>query len=461
MPTRSSAPSTSQRWRRCSRARSARRARRPSRPRAPSTPSTATRAATRGSRRGSCPAWATRGAAARRAGRTRIPRAHPPPSACSTSCSDADVVRRQRRLALGVLLAAAALAVAAFPFRATSWGGFLLAVAEAGVVGGLADWFAVTAIFRRPLGLPIPHTALIAANWELMAARVGTMVGSRVLTKEYVAQEIARVDVASLIARAAERLTSRDLDVATRELARWLAAELSPKAAGDLVTRLRDLLLDRPLSPMLAAAVQMAHRHGWDQRAVTALTGSLAEAFDRPAFRSTVGELVDDLLTRYRERMGVYPRFWIGLASLLGLIDRERVLSALQAGLRQVAQEPDHPVRQRLTETMDELPGRLRADSGLAARIEAAKRDFLSTPIATRVVEDAAAALHRILLADLERPRSEVRVWIVERLERARRALAAEEDLRQQLDRWAKARMLEIVERHHQRLAEFIENGVL
>src|SRR5207237_818178 len=186
----------------------------------------------------------------------------------------------------------------------------------------------------------------------------------------------------SLIARAAERLTPRDLGVATRELARWLAAGLSPKAAGDLVTRLRDLLLDRPLSPMLAAAVQMAHRHGWDQRAVTALTGSLVEAFDRPAFRSTVGELVDDLLTRYRERMGVYPRFWIGVASLLGLIDRER-------------------------------------------------------------------------------PRSEVRVWIVERLERARWALAADEDLRQQLDRWAKARVLEIVERHHQRLAEFIENGVL
>jgi len=282
-----------------------------------------------------------------------------------------------------------------------------------------------------------------------------------VLTKEYVAQEIARVDVASLIARAAERLSSRDLDVATRELARWLAAELSPKAAGDVVTRLRDLLLDRPLTPALAAALQMVQRHGWDQRAVTALAGSLAEAFDRPAFRSTVGELVDDLLARYRERMGAYPRFWIGVASVLGLIDRERVLSALQAGLRQVAQEPDHPVRQRLAESMGELPGRLRTDSRLAERIEAAKRDLLATPIATRVLEDAAAALHRTLLADLERPRSEVRVWIVERLERARRALAADEDLRRQLDRWGKARVIEMVERHHQRVAEFIENGVL
>jgi uncharacterized membrane-anchored protein YjiN (DUF445 family) len=337
----------------------------------------------------------------------------------------------------------------------------VLAIAEAGIVGGLADWFAVTAIFRRPLGLPIPHTALIPANWELMAARVGTMVGSRVLTKEYVAQEIARVDIASLIARAAERLTSRDLDVATRELARWLAAEMSPKAASDVITRLRDLLLDRPLAPVLAGALQMVRRHDWDQRIVTALAGSLAEAFDRPAFRATVGELVDDLLARYRERMGAYPRFWIGVASMLGLIDRERVLSALQAGLRQVAQEPDHPVRQRLMEAMNELPGRLRTDRRLAERVEAAKRELLATPIATRVIEDTAAALHRTLLADLERPRSEVRVWIVERLERARQALVADEEFRLQLDRWGKARVLEIVERHHLRIAEFIENGVL
>jgi uncharacterized membrane-anchored protein YjiN (DUF445 family) len=369
--------------------------------------------------------------------------------------------RRQRRLALGVLLAAAVGAVAVFPLRATWWGGWILAIAEAGIVGGLADWFAVTALFRRPLGLPIPHTALIPANWELMAARVGTMVGSRVLTKEYVAQEIARVDVASLIARGAERLSSRDLDLATRELARWLAAEMSPKAASDAVTRLRDLLLDRPLAPALAAALQMVHRHGWDQRVVAALAGALAEALERPTFRATVGELVDDLLARYRERMGVYPRFWIGVASMLGLIDRERVLSALGAGLRQVAQEPDHPVRQRLMEAMAELPGRLRADGRLVERIEGAKRELLATPIATRVVEDAAAALHRMLLADLERPRSEVRAWIVERLERARRALAADEDLRRQLDQWAKARVLEIVERHHERIAGFIENGVL
>jgi len=370
-------------------------------------------------------------------------------------------LRRRRRLAAGVLAAAAALAVVAFPFRATWWGGWILAIAEAGIVGGLADWFAVTAIFRRPLGLPIPHTGLIPANWELMAERVGTMVGSRVLTREYVAQEIARVDLAGLIARAAERLTRRDLDAATRALARWLAAELSPQAAAEGVARLRDALLRREAAPLVAGALDVARRHGWDDWLVAALARALGEALERPAFREVVGEVVDDVLARYRERMGAYPRFWLGVASLLGLIDRERVVGALHAGLREVADDPTHPIRERLREAAAALPERLRTEAALAARVEAAKRELLSTPGAVRVLEDAAVALHRALVADLARGRSDVVAWVAERLDRARHALADDAGLRGEIDRWVKARTLEVVERNHGRLAEFIEKGVL
>src|SRR3989442_1254833 len=328
MPTRSSAPSTSQRWRRCSRARSARRARRPSRRRAPSTPSTATRAAARGSRRGSCPAWATRGAAARRAGRTRIPRAHPPPSACSTSCSDADVVRRQRRLALGVLLAAAALAVAAFPFRATSWGGFLLAVAEAGVVGGPADWFAVPPIFRRPLGLPIPHTALIPANWEGLAERVGAMVGGRVLTPSYVVQEIERVDVADLLARGAERVSQADLETATRAVASWAAEQLTPATASELVARLRALLVAQPAAPTLAAALRIARDNGWGGRGGQAIVLAPADPLEGPAVRAPLAQGVDELLPPYPPRLGGYPPPLDGPAELLRGLHPRRIVTA-------------------------------------------------------------------------------------------------------------------------------------
>src|SRR5256884_9261854 len=146
-----------------------------------------------------------------------------------------------KRRATGLLALAAAIFGAAAALEARyPWLGYVRAIAEAGVVGGLADWFAVTALFRRPLGLPIPHTGLIPRNWEMLATRVGTMVGDRVLTREYLAQELSKLDVATLIARAAESARRRDLEEVTRMLLGWVARELPSTAASEIVTRLQD-----------------------------------------------------------------------------------------------------------------------------------------------------------------------------------------------------------------------------
>ena len=369
-------------------------------------------------------------------------------------------MRGQRKLALGVLLAAAALAALAFPFRATWWGGWVLAIAEAGVVGGLADWFAVTAIFRHPLGLPIPHTALIPANWEGLAERVGAMVGGRVLTPTYVVREIERVDAGDLLARGAERLSQTDLETATRAVAGWAVEQLTPATASELVARLRALLADQPAAPTLAAALRIARDAGWDRRILQAVVLALADALERPDVRATVAEVIDELLMRYRARMGVYPRLWIGLAELLGVLDRERIVSALHSGLREVAKNPDHPLRARAGEIVGELETRLTTDPALAARVEAAKNELLGTPAVVALLDDLAASLRRTLLADLAAPRSEAAAWIAERLERARQALVTDAALRGTIGDWLKARVSELVLRHHGRIAEFIANGV-
>jgi uncharacterized membrane-anchored protein YjiN (DUF445 family) len=363
-------------------------------------------------------------------------------------------------MALAVLLAAVLLAIASFPFRASVWGGWILAIAEAGIVGGLADWFAVTAIFRRPLGLPIPHTALIPANWELMAERVGTMVGDRVLTKDYVTREVARFDIADLLARAADRVKPEDLESVLRAAARWAADQLSPAATADIVAWLRRLLLGRPLAPLLARAIEIAQRQGWDQRAIEALAGALGDALDRPDFRTAVADLVDEVLAGYRERMGAYPRLLIGLADAFGLINRDRLVGALHGAVRKVATDPDDPMRRRLVEVIGALPERLRGDADLAARVEAAKTELIASVEVTRLIEDAAEGLRRALVSDLASEQSETVAWITARLDGLRRQLAGDEALRQALDRWIKTRLVGLIERYHDRIARFIERGV-
>jgi len=367
---------------------------------------------------------------------------------------------RQRRLALLVLLAAVALAAAALPFRASWWGGFILAIAEAGIVGGLADWFAVTALFRRPLGLPIPHTAIIPTNWELMAERVGVMVGDRVLTKDYVRSEIAGFDLADLLAHGAERLRPADLESAVRVVVDWAAQQVRPAATGDLAGWLTRLARANPIAPALATALEVARKQGWDQRLVEAMAETLIDALDRPGFRTTVIELVDDVLAGYRSQMSLYPRVLMGLANTFGLIDRERLVSSLHDALKKIAADPDDPLRVRLTGTLAALPGRLRTDPDLAARLEAAKEELLASPALARLLENAADGLRRAVMADLQGESSEVVGWITARLDRARRSLAEDAALRQDLDHWLKERATEVLERYHDRIARFIERGV-
>lgn len=367
---------------------------------------------------------------------------------------------RPRRLALLVLLAAVALAVAAYPFRAQWWGGLVLAIAEAGIVGGLADWFAVTALFRHPLGLPIPHTAIIPANWELMARRVGTMVGDRVLTKDYVTQEIGRFDVAELLARAAERLKAADLEAAVRAVARWAAEQVTPAATSDAALWLTRLVRANPIAPLLATSLEIARKQGWDQRLIAAVATALIDALHRPDFRTAVGDLVDEILAGYRARMGVYPRILMGLANTFGLIDRDRLVTALREALEKIAKDPDDPLRLRLSEALGALPGRLREDPALAARVEAAKEELLATPAVARLLEDAAAGLRKLVLEDAAAEPSELVRWTTAQLDRARRTLAEDPVLRRSLDQWLKERLTEAVDRYHDRIAHFIERGV-
>src|SRR5262245_683556 len=211
---------------------------------------------------------------------------------------------------------------------------------------------------------------------------------------------------------------------------------------------------------MLARGLELARQHGWDDRAVGAAARVAAEAMERPALRQTVEEIVDDVLSRYRERMPLYPRLALGLADIFGLISRERIVSALRSGLEDVARDPGHPLRSRVGDAIDELANRLRHDPTAAARVESVKTDLLGSPIVARLAEDAARTVRRALLEDLERPQSEALGWLVDRLERWRRTLVADSGLRHELDRWIKGRAQELVERHHGRIAVFIEKGV-
>src|SRR5450755_820589 len=245
--------------------------------------------------------------------------------------------------------------------------GYVQAGAEASMVGGAADWFAVTALFRHPLGLPIPHTALIVERKDQFAATLGRFVQENFLTADVLAE---RIRFARLVPR----------------LAAWLADEANAARfagrAADLVVTMAETLRDEDVQRLLTAeltravdAVEVAPLAGRALRLIIA-GGHHSELFDAilsGADRYLVGQ--------YRELRELFeaeaPR-WVPDALNRRLFDRR--YNRLRQRLAAMAADPDDQGRQQFGKWIAGLPGRLETSPELRERGERLKRDVLGSP---------------------------------------------------------------------------------
>jgi uncharacterized membrane-anchored protein YjiN (DUF445 family) len=161
--------------------------------------------------------------------------------------ADRRSLRRHRLFATGLLVFMAALCVASFALPPGLWRDLLESASKAGVVGGLADWFAVTALFRHPLGIPIPHTAIIPAQKARLGRALGRFIGAHVITHAEVTRVLVRADLPGLL----HRFLSDPATV--RPAAEALAASL-PKILASLEDGRARRLMDRLLPRMIGGA---------------------------------------------------------------------------------------------------------------------------------------------------------------------------------------------------------------
>jgi len=118
------------------------------------------------------------------------------------STTRANDLRKMKRLATGLLLVATVIFLISRWWEVhdgPTWIGYVRAMAEAGMVGALADWFAVTALFRHPLGIPIPHTAIIPKKKDMIGDSLGDFVGENFLSEDVVRDKLTRVEVSSRV----------------------------------------------------------------------------------------------------------------------------------------------------------------------------------------------------------------------------------------------------------------------
>jgi uncharacterized membrane-anchored protein YjiN (DUF445 family) len=277
-------------------------------------------------------------------------------------------LRRMKVFAAALLvLAAIVFVVCRTVWHGTGVAGYVQAAAEASMVGGLADWFAVTALFRYPLGIPIPHTAIIPRKKDQIGAGLAGFVNEYFLTAEIVGERVA-------LAQVPRRIGDW---LANPAHARQVSAELS-KAVGGMATVLRDdelrnamasfadkRLREVEVAPLLARLLDAICDSGQHQAALTA------------GLRGTM-RFLDENRAVFRKRLDEESPEWVPE----WVDDRvfAKGFTALQSFLADVSSDNTHELRQTFDTKLRDLAHRLRTDPGQAQKIEQAKIELLDRP---------------------------------------------------------------------------------
>ena len=276
------------------------------------------------------------------------------------------VVMKRRATGLLVLVTAAFVAIV-IAGDDRSWWGYAQAAAEGSMVGGLADWFAVTALFRHPLGIPIPHTAIIRERKDQFGATLGSFVQDNFLSADNITARVraSRVTdrlVAWLVQRRNAETVARYLSEAMVGFADVVNDEDVHTLIDDEVTRVVERL---PVAELAARGLEIATADGRHQQLLDAILRSVSTYLDANR---------DEL----RRRFANESPWWLPGAAQDRIF--ERILDGARAWLAAIVDDPNHEMRDTFDERIAHFVVRLRTDPDLIERTDELKHDLVAHP---------------------------------------------------------------------------------
>jgi uncharacterized membrane-anchored protein YjiN (DUF445 family) len=355
--------------------------------------------------------------------------------------------RRARAIATGLLLCMAGVFVATLvwetQYPALSW---LRAFAEAAMVGALADWYAVTALFRRPLGLPIPHTQIIPRNKARIASRLGSLTQRQLLTPDAIGKLIESWHIPDEFTRML--LAPARRQVLTQEAARLLArmVEASEDAAMQQFTRhlttkmLRGLRVAPLMGQVLSGFLQSSQR----DRLLNDAIALAIEAVD--ARRDQVSRLIADKLP------------WSRFLTLVRLDDKVagKIVDWLLSLLRDMRDDPQDPFRQQLIERLKAASHWLIHSEEALQRESFLKEKLLTYDALLRFIDDSWHSAKQWLLKDLTQEDSEIRAYLDAALAGLGETLKTDHEFVALFERGLQEVVLDLATRHREKIGELV-----
>lgn len=372
--------------------------------------------------------------------------------AAPTSAADqqrATELRRHKARATGLLVFATLVYIAMKIFYPDGhgWAGYVEAGAEASMVGGLADWFAVTALFKHPLGLPIPHTAIVPKRKDEIGQALGDFVQENFLQAEVLSERLGQANVATKLGEWLAKPDNgrRVADQSGAVIAGVVEILKDEEIQSSLDGLLRSRAETLDLAPVLGRAVEFAvagdHHHtvfDASLRGVESMLEDNREILRRQLDRESpwwVPEQLDDR---------VFAKIYSGIQNFVGEINRT----------------PNHEVRRKVDERVRELAVNLRESPELQARAEEIKQELLNHPEAQEWTASLWASIKEELLNAADNPDSELRHRIASVASQAGESLNRDPVLRRKVDEWIASVAAHLVAESRTEVADLIASTV-
>ncbi|MGI8870207.1 MAG: DUF445 domain-containing protein [Mycobacteriales bacterium] len=355
---------------------------------------------------------------------------------------------RMKAVALGLLLAAAVVwLVCVLVGGGQAWVGYVKATAEASMIGALADWFAVTALFRRPLGSPIPHTTILPRKKDQLGSSLGEFVQSNFLSPAVVSDKLASLGLG-------------------RRLGEWLAQPEHARRIGDAVGAaiggaaevMRDedvqagveqIVLTKlraaPKAPFVGRLVDIAAEGGHDQRLFIAAVHA-------------VRRFLDDNKAVLRERLGRESPVWV--PEKLDDVVFARAFAALQRFLDEVVDDPDHPLRKDAAVRVRHFASQLKNDPQMEAKVAKAIDQIVDAPAVRGLARSLGTSMKRGLITMSADPDSELRHRLEQTIVQLGERLTKDPDLQAKVEGWIDEAVRYVVHAYRADIADLISGTV-
>jgi len=367
------------------------------------------------------------------------------------SPSDAErlrALRRMKLIATGLFVLMAVIFIVAFTLQSRfAWLGYVRAAAEGGMVGALADWFAVTALFRHPLGLRIPHTAIIPNRKDEIGASLGEFVETNFLSDEVVAGKLGSIDIAGALgAWVAKPENARRVVGEASTAVRGLATMLDDETMRDAIEAVvRTHLIEPEWAPPIGRLGARILDSGGHHEAVDLVIDRLDDwiAANPDAFGAVVSARLPSWLPSFVDR----------------LVD-DRVYTEVRRFIAEVRSDQQHKLRAAIDGYLAELVDRLQHDPATIAKLEAAKQHAFDDPRVRELAGSAWQAAKAAAVDALADPESELRLRAQAALADAGARLAADRELGAKVNTWLTDAAVHLVATYRHDIASVITDTV-